>query len=249
MNNLSTIQGQLENVNYIDAHIHMDEMPERTLSSEVLYLSNSMDEESYKKNLEISRINKNVIPTFGIHPEKALNYDSPKKEWESQIQQSLFVGEIGLDFYWITDSSTYHIQKMIFEHILLLSARYGTIPSIHTKGAEKVVLELLTKYSVKKAIIHWYSGPVDLIPAYIKRGCFFTVGPDLLANSDIHSFIPIERILLETDNPSGIPWILGQKADARDIIRIYHEFSKKRGISKIDLQNQIKKTFKELLEF
>jgi len=44
--------------------------------------------------------------------------------------------------------------------------------NLHTKAGEKEILDLLEKYDVRRAIIHWYSGPMDILRAMIDFGCY-----------------------------------------------------------------------------
>ncbi|MBI9099894.1 MAG: TatD family hydrolase, partial [Spirochaetaceae bacterium] len=125
--------------------------------------------------------------------------------------------------------------------------RHKMIPSIHTKGAEKTVLGLLKKYNIQKSIIHWYSGPLDLIAEFLEQGCYFTIGPDILSGSEIYLHLPMERILVETDNPTGMTWISGHKNRGDDIIKVYKQLSKKIPIEKKLLIELVKENLIELM--
>jgi len=224
----------------------MEEMSIDDISDNVLYFANSIDVESYSKTLKLAEQSKNIIPSFGIHPMRAAECNPTAKELSELIGNNHFVGEIGLDFFWVEDEKTYAQQKIQFIRQLEIVKKNNCVASIHTKGAESEVLRLLRLYNIEKSIIHWYSGPVDLIADFLEIGCYFTIGPDILKGSTIYKEIPTNRIFAETDNPTGMPWITGDKAQKDDIKKIYKKLSEKLNISERDLILLIKDNFRGL---
>ena len=74
---------------------------------------------------------------------------------------------------------------------------------------------MLRRYDIERAIIHWYSGPLDVLREMIDRGFYFTVGVEVLHSEhirDIARSLPSEQILTETDNPAGRKWLAGAQA-------------------------------------
>lgn len=54
-------------------------------------------------------------------------------------------------------------------------------------------------------IFHWFSGASDDLHRAIKLGCFFSVGPRMLASRRGREYarqIPVSQLLLETDMPA-----------------------------------------------
>ena len=78
------------------------------------------------------------------------------------------------------------------------------IVSVHSRNAEKELLDMLCEFEIKNVIFHWYSGPVDLIPAIIERGFYFSINESMCRSKNGQSIIgkiPREKILTETDAP------------------------------------------------
>jgi TatD DNase family protein len=200
----------------IDAHAHIDKYNDlidnalkETESYRVFTISNSMDPQSYKINLEIAERCKFVLPTFGIHPWEAHNYGSDLIALDEYIDQSPMLGELGLDYHFVKDSSLYPAQKKVLEYFLEKAVEQNKIITLHTKGAEKDVLTLLESYNIKRAIIHWYSGPLNILNEYLDKGYYFTVGVEILFTEHIRMIarnIPDDLLLTETDNPGGYEW-------------------------------------------
>src|SRR6185436_5524722 len=98
----------------------------------------------------------------------------------------------------------------VLEYFIVAAAEQNKFVNLHTKAGEKEILDLLKKYDVRRAIIHWYSGPLDILQAMIDFGCYFTIGVEV-HNSDyikeIAKLIPDHLLLTETDNPGALKWL------------------------------------------
>jgi TatD DNase family protein len=208
---------------FIDAHSHVDRydlVDEQAVASalaeitrhRILTISNSMDLHSYQRNLEISEMCSWVVPTFGVHPWNAPEYADRLDELEEAIEQSPMIGEIGLDHYFVQDTSTYPAQRKVFEFLMGAAREQDKIVTLHTKGAEREVLELLDHYDLARVIVHWYSGPLDIFRELVARGVFLTVGVEVLYSEHIQALtreIPLRQLLTETDNPGGPKGFIG----------------------------------------
>jgi TatD DNase family protein len=204
---------------FIDAHAHLDgygKMLDSALREieehSILTIANSMDLESYRDNLAIAGRSGWVLPTFGIHPKNAAKNLPELSKMSGVIEQTPMIGEIGLDFHWVEDSSQYPAQVKVLEYFLAAAREQKKIVNLHTKGAERQILVLLERYDTQRAIVHWYSGPLDILGAMIDYGAYFTIGAEALYSDHIREIaraIPVRQILTETDNPGGLKWLKG----------------------------------------
>jgi len=200
----------------VDAHAHFDQYTEHLDEAisqindhQIFTVGVSMDIGSYLRTLELSKRSTYLKPAFGIHPWEASRYSTRLGDLDNYLIQTPMIGEAGLDFYYVKDRSLYEPQKAVFEYECEWAGRLGKIMNLHTKGAEKEVIETLDRFKLNGSIIHWYSGPIDLIEDYLAAGCYFTIGVEVLSSTEIEEIareIPIDRLLLETDNPGGIEW-------------------------------------------
>jgi TatD DNase family protein len=214
----------------IDAHVHLDKYGDlldealRQIDQEKIFtVATAMDVPSY---LELQRIGERsalVLPTFGIHPRRAAEYVDRLQEAARYIEASPAIGEIGLDFHWVKDPSTYPAQCKVLEYFLAAAHEQNKFVNLHTKGGEKEILELLEKYDIQRAIIHWYSGPMDILRAMIQFGCCFTVGVEVHYSDHIKAIakaVPDHLLLTETDNPGGLKWLQGEVGMPRAITNV-----------------------------
>jgi len=203
----------------IDAHAHLDKYGaaldtalQEIARHRIFTIATAMDIPSY---LEIQRIAKRsdlVLPTFGIHPKRASDYAQRLKELNRHIELSPALGEIGLDFYWVEDSLHYPSQRKVLEYFLAAAREQKKMVNLHTKGGEKEILDLLERYDIRRAIVHWYSGPLDILRNLAQFGAYFTIGVELLHSDAIKTIareVPDHLLLTETDNPGGLKWLKG----------------------------------------
>ena len=203
----------------IDAHAHLDHYGEKLgpalaeiTEHRIFTIAVSMDLPSYQRNLEIGEMCDLVLPTFGVHPKRAPQYAVRLKDLDKAVEQSPMIGEIGLDFHWVEEPSQYPAQRRVFEYFLAAAKEQKKIVNLHTKGAEKEILELLERYDIQRVIVHWYSGPLDILRALIDYGAYFTVGIEVLYSDPIRAItkeLPLNLLLTETDNPGGLKWLKG----------------------------------------
>lgn len=90
--------------------------------------------------------------------------------WE-KLSEARYIGEVGLDF---TDK-TYQADQVSFFSELVQRCRKdeNKIISIHSRKAEREVLDVLDDAFSFKAILHWYSGDESLLNRAVKMGCYF----------------------------------------------------------------------------
>lgn len=201
----------------IDAHVHLDKYGDlldqalQQIETERIFtVATAMDIPSYLELQRIAERSDLVLPTFGIHPRRAAEYVERLSEIGRYIETSPGIGEIGLDFHWVEDSATYPAQRKVLEYFIAAAREQKKFVNLHTKGGEKEVLDLLERYDVKRAIIHWYSGPMDILRAMIGCGCYFTIGVEVLYSDHIKEVgrtIPDHLLLTETDNPGALRWL------------------------------------------
>ena len=203
----------------IDAHCHLDRFEEdlghaleQIKRHRIFTITNSMDLLSYKENVEIATRSDFVLPVFGIHPWNASEYVGCFKDLDEAISESPMIGEIGLDHYFVNNTSLYEDQRKVFKYLLKAANSQKKIVIVHTKGAEDETFQLLRQYNIERVIIHWYSGPWHILEAMVEHGFYFTIGVEVMFSQHIQNiagYLPSELILTETDNPGGYKSITG----------------------------------------
>jgi TatD DNase family protein len=231
----------------VDAHAHIDwytdALPaalEQIERHRILTMAVAMDVPAYLRTKQIAESCPYIIPTFGIHPWEAGRYADGLHELDAYLEETPVIGEAGLDFRYVKDADLYPGQITVFEYQCAWAQRLSKAMNLHTRGAEKEVLEMIRRYRVVTPIIHWYGGPVDLIEAYLAEGCYFTVGVDVLNPRIEHSIaeiLPVDRMLLETDNPDGYLWQAKEIGMPDLLLTILAKVAAIKGMSAGDLED------------
>lgn len=140
---------------------------------------------------------------LGFHPLLVAGNQKELEIFGKMLNKTSYIGEIGLDFS-KEGYSTKNIQIDVLSQLFIMLKEKSKIISVHSRRAEKVLLELLKKNEIKNVIFHWYSGPVNIINEIVDQGYYFSINEAMTLSDNgrkIIDAIPRERILTETDAP------------------------------------------------
>lgn len=237
----------------IDTHCHIDlyNNPEMILGEceiqgiSVISMTNLPSH--FEQGFPFFQKNTKCRIALGLHPLYAQNHKSEFNLFLKNIDKTSYIGEVGLDFS-LEGINTKSIQIESFEMILQAVTNKKKILSIHSRKAEKEILELLKKYRIKNAIFHWYSGSVKLIDSIIESGYFFSINPRMIKSkngTNIISKIPLDRLLTESDGP--FVQINQKPVNPWDIKEVLNYISTTRQLSYADVERQIQNNFYNLI--
>lgn len=198
----------------VDVHAHLDfeqfdkdrdEIIEKAKSEEIFVITSAVGPESIEKTLKILEKHNNVFASFGFAADE---FDSKKidetikliKEYKDRI---VAIGEVGLDYYWIKENEKRKLEKENFQRFISLAKELSLPLVIHSRDAEKDVIEILKKENIK-AMMHCFSGSVELAKEAVKIGCIISIPTSIVYSKNkkiLAEEIPIEKIVLETDAP------------------------------------------------
>jgi TatD DNase family protein len=243
---------------YVDAHAHLDEYPDTWLGAvlgqleelRIATIGIAMAPGAYERTLQIQQRSPWVTATLGIHPWNAHHFVTALDDLEPALVDSPMFGEIGLDFRNVRDHSLYDSQERVLEFFLAAAKDQDKVINIHTSGAETEVLELLERYDIARAIIHWYSGPIEPLRRMVDRGYLFTFGCELLSSGFIQSLareVPAEQVLTETDNPGGPQWVFGEPAMPDLVKPLVQALSIVHGVDEAAMQEQVRQNMLKLV--
>ncbi|MDJ0752594.1 MAG: TatD family hydrolase [Ardenticatenaceae bacterium] len=226
---------------WLDAHTHLDlylpaDQPsilKEIQQEKILSFANSVSLDSYRKTLNLAGDSSWIVTGLGIHPWYAAEQIDSLHEVENLLPDAPFLGEIGLDFLWVEDRSTDPLQREVFDFFLSAAQKYDKWVNLHTKAAEEEILTRLAEYQIKKAIVHWYSGPLDVFREMISRGYMFTIGVAVLHDKLIQQLaaeLPLNQLLTETDGGSGLAWFTGESGRPGHIKEVVQMIGQLKGI-------------------
>jgi TatD DNase family protein len=147
---------------------------------------------------------KKVRLALGLHPlNSALHSDEELSRFGELVDQTSFIGEVGLDFS-REGYETRDKQVNSFQFALRSLNRQPKFVTIHSRRAETTVLELLQQEYAHPVVFHWYSGTLRTLETVISDGHCFSINPSMTSSEKgraIIEQIPRDRVLTETDGP------------------------------------------------
>lgn len=200
-----------------------------------------------------------VYGYVGVFPEEVKDFsDKTLADMEEIIKSNpkiIGIGEIGLDYYW--DKSFKELQKEVFIKQIEFANQMNLPLNIHSREAHLDTLEILKKYNKNStAIMHCFSGSLEFARECIKEGIYIALGgvvtfKNAKKTKDVAKNIPLEYLLLETDDPylAPVPF-RGKENQPMYVKYVAEEIANLRGITpeevaKTSTENA-KKIFKDI---
>ena len=170
------------------------------------------DVKSSKRAIELASRFENVYAAIGIHPSDVSKENNTIEDLEKLITSKVVaIGEIGLDYHWDNNPSK-DIQIDWFIKQLELANKYKLPIIIHSRDAMQDTIDVLknNKHLYTKGIMHCYAGSIESSKELEKLGFYFSfAGPLTYKNAHelrkVASSIPLDKILIETDDPYLTP--------------------------------------------
>jgi TatD DNase family protein len=241
---------------FIDSHCHLN-FPELTHNlpaireamaaarvDRALVISTRL--ESFPAVHALATGHENFWCTVGVHPDEEDTQEPSLDDLltRAALPKVLGIGETGLDYYrlgertvadmaWQRDRFRVHIQ----------AAQQTQLPLvIHTRSASEDTLAILKEQgedgSPKSAggVFHCFTETAEVARAALDLGFFISFSGILTFKSaqdlrDVARFVPMDRMLIETDspylaptpyrgkvnNPSYVPWVAKQIAEVKQL--------------------------------
>lgn len=245
---------------YCDAHCHLgsrqydsdrSEVIDRMLAAGVRdTIIICCSEHDMLEGVRLRREHPGFRLALSIHPQDL--EDSREKRLE-ELQRCIeayhpdMIGETGLDYY--SHPHTKEAQKHFFISQLELARQFHLPVNIHIRRASADALEILKAHPCR-GIIHSYSGSIEMAELYMKAGYDISFGASILFPNarrprEVIAKIPLERLFIETDAPYQSP-IRDHRHEPADVLRIYEETAKIRGISAEQLCEAVYENFQRI---
>jgi TatD DNase family protein len=219
----------------IDSHCHLDYEPLVNNINEVLLnakknnitnlLTIGTSLESSKKVLEIVEEYENIYGAIGIHPNSTTGYlnDLDKLiDIKKKSKKIIAFGETGLDYFY--KKSEKKDQLFSFEkHIEFVPV------IIHTRDADEDTISIIKKYYKKtRFLIHCFTGNLEFAKNLLNLECLISFSGIITFKKsnelrDVVKYVPLERMMIETDSPYLSPDPLRGKSNEPANVKIVGE--------------------------
>ena len=207
----------------IDSHCHLDHEPLFSDLKNVIkrskqigikrLLTISTSIESFYRVKEIVNKDDIIFGTIGIHPHETdrnnINSDFFIKNL-NENKKIIGIGETGLDFYY--DNSDRDKQIESFK-IHIKAALKANIPLIiHSRNAEEKTFDILNEYKKEKLkiLMHCFTGSQKFAEQLLEFNSYFSASGIITFKNSAElqktfKFLPLDKILIETDSPFLAP--------------------------------------------
>jgi len=213
----------------VDTHAHLDQLEDPL--AEALRAARrgvrcivgvSMDMASGRTIRELCRrLPGRILPAFGLHPWSIS--EETKEEClrfvEEHLGEAAAVGEVGLDYRIKTPKP---LQKDVLERQLGMAAARQLPVILHCRLSHARVLSMVMAAGIRRAVFHWYSGPLEVLEEIVGNGYFISATPAVQyspPHREAVSFAPVGSLVLETDSPVEYRGTPSRPADVAEVCR------------------------------
>jgi TatD DNase family protein len=217
----------------------------------IFSVSVALDPATYETTKRLAADCPFVLPAFGIHPELAPKHLEGLDQLAPLVSETPLIGEIGLDHHYVKDAEAYPAQMRVLEFFLDAARDQDKVVNLHTKGAEHESALALRRFETRRAIVHWYSGPMDSFRELADLGAYFTVGVEVLRSDAIREIaraIPADHLLTETDNPVAYGRHAGEPDRPSLLLDVLAELGRLLGTSAASVETRVHENFLALAD-
>jgi TatD DNase family protein len=179
-----------------------------------------------------------LLAAVAIHPNEAARYESKAAldldidgiaELASQ-ERVRAIGETGLDFFRTESEQGKSFQQYSFERHIQIAKDFNLALQIHDRDAHQQVVETLLQLGApSKVVFHCYSGDLELAKICSEHGWYTSFAGNITIKRnqnlrDSLKYMPVDKILVETDAPFLTPEPLRGRPNAPYLVPITVRF-------------------------
>lgn len=202
---------------YVDAHTHplkeyyedCDLVVKKANQKGIkIMMVTGCNEKENNEVIEFCKKHDFTFPVIGIHPNES-NGKIDGQTIENQITPDVkAIGEIGLDYYY--EGYNKNIQLDSFQAQIEVAKKHKIPVVVHMRDSFEDLYEIIKKYHKDVTfMIHTYSGDLDWAKKFYDLGCYFSFSGTVTYKNqkliEVVQWLPLERILTETDAPYLAP--------------------------------------------
>lgn len=173
-----------------------------------------------------------IYAAVGWHPNEAHRCDDQALSRIEELAQThpkvVAIGETGLDYY--RDYASPEVQQIVFRRQIELAKRVKKPLVIHNREASHDVVAILQEEGAEQVggVMHCFSGDEALARQCLELGFYISFGGPLTFKNagklrEVARFVPLDRILIETDCPYLAPHPLRGKRNESAYVRYVAE--------------------------
>jgi TatD DNase family protein len=250
----------------VDSHCHLDMLKDydstdniiaRASDANVKYLQTICTRlDNFENILSIAKKYDNVFASVGVHPSEVEEVTPAKTLIElAKDEKVIGLGETGLDYFYNKDAKHQKIQRESFEQHIVASQENSLPVIIHSRDAEDDMLGILKdgkNHQEFPGLIHCFTASKEIAVKMLDLGMYISISgivtfKNAAALQEAAKFIPLDRMLIETDSPYLAPVPKRGKTNEPSYTKYVAEFvAELKGISANEVANQTTDNFFKL---
>ncbi len=198
------------------------------------------DLESSKACIKLAEEYDHIYAAVGFHPEDlgGVSMDQLDQIRELAVHPKVVaVGEIGLDYYWVKAPEERAFSREFFDAQLSMAEELGLPVVVHDRDAHKDCLDIVRAHPKSRGVFHCYSGSLEDAKVLVDLGWMLSFTGNITFKNarrapEVIQWLPLERLMLETDAPYMAPEpYRGKRCDSTMIARCAETVAQLKGIS------------------
>lgn len=249
----------------------VDFVAEKTKQDDVMVVNVGTGQETSLRAVELADCYPHMRAIVGLHPiYTAPSYDTEIAEnfdddfYRNLIKQDnnkniVAIGECGLDYFHGNDEGK-KLQKRAFRTQIELAIETDLPLMLHIRPSENSydayhdVLNILKEYRVKSfnliGDVHFFAGTIDIAQEFLDLGFYISfTGVITFAKiyEELVDFVPMDRILSETDAPYVAPVpFRGKRNEPSHVREVVKKIAEIKGLDENIVAEQIMKNAQKL---
>lgn len=255
-------------IRYFDIHSHVhfpdydadrEDVIKRAQEAGVAMISVGTDLEVSRKAVELAEAHEGMFATIGLHPihSRDVSVDVDAFKRLAMRTKTVAIGECGLDYYRLDESSR---QKQVeaFEKMIDIANEANKPLMLHIRNSDrsasfqninrsayKDAHEILKSRAKVKGNLHFYAGSIEEAKPFLELGYTFSFTGVLTFTHDydeVVRFLPIDRIMSETDCPfvTPVPY-RGKRNEPTYVAEVVRAIARIKGLDEAKTAEQLVK--------
>lgn len=242
----------------VDVHAHLDYFDDNELKVVIekckkvnvkTVITNGTNPKSNRSVLKIARTYPMVKAALGLYPTNALEMTAEDIKDELKFISTkrdsiVAVGEVGLDYYWVTDKNKE--QREIFSQVIKLCEKIKKPIIVHSRKAEADVISMLESSKIKHIIMHCFGGRLSMTKQIRDYGWNMSIPTNIVRSIHFQRIVeemPVGQLLTESDSPYLAP-VNDVKNDPSNIPLVVQKIAE---IKKLDIEECTKMIYQNYM--
>lgn len=208
----------------VDSHCHLDSLDYKKLHQSVadvllkarernvkFVLCVATTLEGFEHFFSVIGERNDVAFSCGAHPLNIdQNYDMQKLKQLCQLKKVIALGETGLDYHYSSDQIA--LQKKVFREHIIVGCQLNKPVIVHTRDAFKDTINILKEENARDCggVLHCFTEDKTAAQKLLDLGFYISFsGIVTFRNAselrDVVRYIPLDKMLIETDSPYLAP--------------------------------------------